>query len=41
MRLYYASSIVFTNGSSVSVSSGNPVTIYDATVSGITTHTYP
>lgn len=41
MRIYHASSIVFTNGSSVSVSSGYPVTIYDATVSGITTHTYP
>lgn len=41
MRIYYADSIVFTNGSSVSVSSGYPVTIYKATVSGITTHTYP
>jgi polygalacturonase len=41
MRLYYCSSMVFSNGSSVSVSSGNPVTIYDATVTGITTHTYP
>ena len=41
MKIYYASSIVFTNGSSVSVSSGNAVTVYDATVSGISTHTYP
>lgn len=41
MRIYYADNIVFTNGSSVSVSSGNPVTIYKATVSGISTHTYP
>lgn len=41
MRIYHASSIVFQNGSSVTVSSGYPVTIYDATVSGIATHTYP
>jgi polygalacturonase len=41
MKIYYASSIVFQNGSSVSVSSGNAVTIYDASVSGISTHTYP
>ena len=41
MKIYYANSIVFTNGSSVSVSSGYPVTIYDATVSGIGTHNYP
>jgi polygalacturonase len=41
MKIYYASPIVFTNGSSVSVSSGYPVTIYDATVSGIATHNYP
>jgi polygalacturonase len=41
MKIYYANSIVFTNGSSVSVSSGYPVTIYDASVSGITTHNYP
>ena len=41
MKIYYADSIVFTNGSSVTVSSGNPVTIWDATVSGISTHTYP
>jgi polygalacturonase len=41
LRLYYADSIVFTNGSKVSVSSGNPVTIWAATVSGISTHTYP
>lgn len=40
MDIYYADSIVFTNGSSISVSSGNAVTIYDASVSGITTHTY-
>jgi polygalacturonase len=41
MNIYHANSIVFTNGSSVSVSSGYPVTIYDATVSGISTHIYP
>jgi polygalacturonase len=41
MKIYYASSIVFQNGSSVSVSSGNAVTIYKATVSGIATHNYP
>jgi polygalacturonase len=41
MDIYYANSIVFTNGSSVSVSSGYPVTIYDASVTGITTHNYP
>jgi polygalacturonase len=41
MKIYYANSIVFTNGSSVTVSSGNPVTIWDATVTGISTHTYP
>lgn len=41
MKIYHASSIVFTNGSSVSVSSGYPVTIWDASVSGISTHTYP
>lgn len=41
MKIYYANSIVFTNGSSVSVSSGYPVTIYDASVTGITTHNYP
>jgi polygalacturonase len=41
MRIYYADSIVFTNGSTVTVSSGNPVTVYKATVTGITTHTYP
>lgn len=41
MRIFHASSIVFQNGSSVSVSSGYPVTVYDASVSGITTHTYP
>jgi len=41
MKIYFASGIVFTNGSSVSVSSGNAVTVYKATVTGITTHTYP
>ncbi|HEU6448891.1 MAG TPA: glycosyl hydrolase family 28 protein [Verrucomicrobiae bacterium] len=41
MKIYYANSIVFTNGSSVSVSSGNPVTVYRAGVTGISTHTYP
>jgi polygalacturonase len=40
-EIYYADGVVFSNGSSVTVSSGNPVTIYDATVTGITTHTYP
>jgi polygalacturonase len=40
MRLYYADSMVFTNSSKVTVSSGNPVTIYKATVSGISTVTY-
>lgn len=39
-EIYYADSIVFKNGSSVTVSSGNPVTIYDATVTGISTHNY-
>jgi polygalacturonase len=41
MGIYYADNIRFTNGSSVTVSSGNPVTVYDATVTGTTTHTYP
>ena len=41
MTIYYADSIVFKNGSTVTVSSGNPVTVYNASVSGITTHTYP
>jgi len=40
MKIYYASSVAFASGSTVSVSSGNAVTIYDATVSGITTHSY-
>lgn len=40
MKIYYAKSIVFTNGSSISVSSGYPVTTYEASVTGITTHTY-
>jgi len=41
MGIYYADSIVFKNGSTVTVSSGSPVTIYDASVTGITTHNYP
>lgn len=41
MRIYHASAIVFQNGSSVTVSSGNAVTVYDASVTGITTHAYP
>lgn len=41
MTIYYADGIVFKNGSSITVSSGYPVTIYSATVSGITTHSYP
>ena len=41
MNIFYADGIVFKNGSSVTVSSGNPVTIYQATVSGVTTHAYP
>ena len=41
MRIFHAASIVFQNGSSVTASSGNPVTIDDAAVSGITTHAYP
>jgi polygalacturonase len=40
-EIYYADGIVFNNGSTVTVSSGNAVTIWAATVSGITTHTYP
>jgi polygalacturonase len=40
MGIYYADGIVFKNGSTITVSSGNPVTIYSATVSGITTHNY-
>jgi polygalacturonase len=40
MNIFYADGIVFKNGSSITVSSGNAVTIYDATVSGITTHNY-
>jgi polygalacturonase len=40
MKIYYAGPIVFAGDSSVSVSSGNAVTIYDATVSGISTVTY-
>jgi polygalacturonase len=40
MDIYYANSIVFTNGSSITVSSGYPVTIYDAGVTGISTHNY-
>ncbi|HEU6449753.1 MAG TPA: glycosyl hydrolase family 28 protein [Verrucomicrobiae bacterium] len=41
MKIYYANSIIFTNGSNISVSSGYPVTIYNASVSGIGTHNYP
>jgi polygalacturonase len=40
MNIFYANGIVFKNGSSVTVSSGNAVTIYQATVTGITTHNY-
>jgi polygalacturonase len=40
MNIFYADGIVFKNGSSVTVSSGNAVTIYQATVTGITTHNY-
>jgi polygalacturonase len=40
MGIYFADSIVFKNGSSITVSTGNAVTIYDATVTGITTHNY-
>ena len=38
-EIYYADGIVFSNGSTVTGGS-YPVTIYDATVSGISTHTY-
>lgn len=41
MDIYNAASIVFTNGSSISVSSGYPVIIYNASVTGISTHNYP
>jgi hypothetical protein len=39
-EIYYADGIVFSNGSTVT-GGANPVTIYAATVSGITTHNYP
>lgn len=38
-EIYYADGIVFTNGSTVT-GGAYPVTIYDATVSGISTHNY-
>jgi polygalacturonase len=41
LKIYFANAIVFTNGSSITPSSGNAVTIYKATVTGITTHNYP
>jgi polygalacturonase len=40
MKIYYAGPVTFTGGSTVSVSSGNAVTIYDATVTGISTTEY-
>jgi len=40
MNIFYADSVVFTNSSSITASSGNAVTVYDATVSGITTTSY-
>jgi polygalacturonase len=40
MFCYYCSSVIFTNGSSITASSGPICTIWDATVSGITTTEY-
>jgi polygalacturonase len=40
MDLFYASGITFTNGSAVTCSSGAAVTIWDATVTGVTTTLY-
>jgi len=38
--IYYADSIVFNSGSTVTAASGNAVTTYAATVTGVTTHAY-
>ncbi len=40
MNIFYADGVIFKNGSTVTVSSGYPVTTYAATVTGITTHAY-
>jgi len=40
MDVFYADGIRFTNGSDITVSSGNKVTVYAATVSGISTNGY-
>ena len=40
MNIFYADAIVFKNGSTITVSSGYPVTVYSASVSGISTHNY-
>ncbi|HVT09765.1 MAG TPA: glycosyl hydrolase family 28 protein [Polyangia bacterium] len=37
MKIFHATGIAFTNGSTITPKSGPPVTIYDATVSGIAT----
>ena len=37
MVIYHASGVSFSNGSSIAPSSGPAVTVFDATVSGITT----
>jgi len=37
MKILHATGVVFTNGSTITPKSGAPVTIYDATVSGIAT----
>jgi polygalacturonase len=40
MEIFHAKGISFTNGSSITVSSGAQATVYDATVTGMTTTAY-
>jgi polygalacturonase len=41
MKIFHASGVSFINGSTVTVSTPPAVVVYDATVTGIATHTYP
>lgn len=41
MEIFHATGISFTNGSTVTAASGAAVTVYDATVSGVTTTPFP
>jgi polygalacturonase len=41
MDIFHATGIVFENGSTVQATTGSAVIVYDANVTGITTHTYP